>query len=391
MDGNRIYFDNAATSFPKPEPVIQAMVEYLNTCGNPGRGAHDLALAGARTIFSARESIADFLGIKSSERLIFTPGCTASINMVVKGLALQGFFQPGDVVVTTAAEHNAVMRPLEQLRRNQGVVLKRFGATGRDAEAELEAILEGKAPVKLAFFTAASNVTGETIPLERLNDILKRFGVPLAVDGAQTVGKLDYDLSSSSIAYFCASGHKGLQGPPGVGLLYVAPGFDLEPIISGGTGSRSESLAVPGDYPDHLEAGTLPGPAIAGLAAGTAWMKGQMQDVLKRELALTEQFLSWTREQSAITVYGYASSDRDRTIVRMPVVSFNIAGHTAASIADRLNGEFRIAVRAGLHCASLMHDSLGTLAGGTVRVSFGPFNTSQEVMDLCQALAKITG
>ena len=386
MTKTRIYFDNAASCFPKPEEVIEAQSEFLRTCGNPGRGAHYFALEGARKIFDARENIADFLGLKKSERLIFTGGCTASINMVVHGLALDGRFGAGDVVIVSSLEHNALMRPLAQLRETLGIKIV-ICPVGPNFQTNLQALVEKHEP-KLVALVWASNVTGEVLPIEEIAVYLNERKIPLLVDGAQVAGKIETDLSANTgISFFCTSGHKGLMGPPGVGLLYVAPQHTLAPFVSGGTGSRSESLEMPTAYPDRLEAGTLPGPAIAGLSAGVDWIKGKKTaNILQNELALLEKFLQWNSEAKLVRVFDTGLGSK----LRMPLVSFASDNLSPAELADRLDTEYGIAVRAGLHCSASSHETLGTLDQGLVRVSFGPFNTEDEVNRLCDALLEVT-
>lgn len=383
MSEKRIYFDNAASSFPKPDAVIDAMSAFLKTCGNPGRGDHSFALEGARKIFDAREIIAKFFGVKLSERLIFTSGCTASINMVLRGMALGGRLGAGDVVIVSSLEHNAVMRPLAQLRELMGISYVVCEA-GEGFETRLNALVQEHKP-KLVALTWASNVTGEVLPIESVARTLKAKNIPFLVDGAQVAGKLDVKLDDSGITFFCASGHKGLLGAPGVGLLYVAPDASLVPSILGGTGSRSESFEVPEEYPDHLEAGTLPGPAIAALAAGVHWLESEgVSTALKRELALTQRFLAWANGKDYIKVFGPPGTEN-----RMPVVSFSMIDVHSSTLAERLDTEYGIAVRRGLHCASLCHEHLGTLKEGLVRASFGVFNIEAEVDTLTHALERI--
>lgn len=360
------------------------MSEFLRTCGNPGRGAHHFALEGARKIFDARENIADFLGVKQSERLIFTGGCTASLNMVVKGLALDGRLKGGDTVIVSSLEHNSVMRPLAQLRDSLNIKIVVCPAS-QDFETQLRALVDQHSP-KLVALVWASNVTGEVLPIPNVARYLLEKNIPLLVDGAQTAGKLKAELSQNSgITFFCASGHKGLMGPPGVGLLYVAPGYSLAPIISGGTGSRSESLEMPVAFPDRLESGTLPGPAIAALSAGVDWLKkNDTAKILEEELHLVEKFLAWAGERAWLKVYGPKVVTN-----RMPTVSFAVDKLSPSAVADTLDTEYGIAVRSGLHCSAITHESLGTVKNGLVRVSFGAFNKPTEVDALCDALEKL--
>ena len=350
-----------------------------------------MAVEGARQIFEARQSLAEFFGINDCERLIFTPGCTASINMVLKGLCFDAFFKNGDRVVVSSLEHNSVMRPLEQLRKFSGIAVE-IVPGGGDFMQRFQKSLDA-APPRMVVLNWASNVTGEILPIDSAARLCKERRIPLLVDAAQVAGKLPIDLRElPGISFLSVSGHKGLMGPPGIGLLFVDPDYNLSPLIAGGTGSRSESFAVPAAYPDHLEAGTQAGPCIAGLHAGVQWLREEtMEAIMSKEMRLAQRFLAWASESDAAKVYGpvYAVESTAEE-ARLPIVSFTLAGLTAAELADVLDTKYGIATRAGLHCSSLCHKSLGTLEGGLVRASFGPFNQEAEVDALCQALAAIS-
>lgn len=444
-----VYFDNAATSHPKPELVYEAADRFLRHYGNPGRGAHKLAVDGARAIFQARETIAHFLGIADSSRLIFTPGCTYSLNTAIRGLldregsAKQDRGAPAgksrgaagdepmlsaqrrsataagkksgksaagkrggtgaktrvfgsavESVVTTALEHNSVMRPLHRLEKEGRVriwTLKYDAAKVFDF-AELQEALQSK-PLAVVL-TEASNVTGQVVDIPRAAEMCARHGVPLIVDAAQTAGRvmprLD-ELGSLGVVW-CASGHKGLMGAPGAGLLYVPPSIEIPAFTAGGTGSRSESLDMPGEFPDKLEAGTMAGPAIAAMEAGVRFIEAAgVKDVLKAELNLAEHFVEWCQRTDFIEIFGRKTAyaiETDRPPF-MPVVSFKIKGLTPSAVADHLDVSYGIGVRAGLHCAAVAHRSLGTTESGLVRASFGYYNTMSEVDYLCQALTEI--
>jgi len=382
MSKRIIYFDNAATTCPKPEAVYLAQDEYSRRTANPGRGAHKLALDSARTLFEARTEAAAFLGIKQAERLIFTPGCTYAINMAIKGLGLKS----GDVVVVSAVEHNAVMRPLQQLASEIGIVVLMvpYAAKGVvDMHALIKIILE-KHP-RLCIFTEASNVTGELIDVNAVATICGAHKVPLMIDAAQTAGRADYQLDDLGVSLWCASGHKGLFGLPGVGLLYAAPHMDLRPLISGGTGSGSDQFEMPAAYPDHLEAGTLPGPAIASLQAGIRFLQEKgIKTVRDIEDELTRRFLEWAQASQTVRVFGNRQQGAG-----IAVVAFDVPGVACDRVAALLDSQCGIAVRTGLHCAPTAHKALGTLSTGLVRASFSCFNTAEDVDTLCWALAEI--
>lgn len=377
MDRQILYFDQAATSYPKPEVVYKAHDEALRHAANPGRGGHRLAMDAARAVFEARVSIAEFLGITQAQRLIFTPGCTHSINMALKGWP----WQAGDAVVTSSMEHNAVMRPLRQLQDSAGIHLHTM-SYGASLD-ELQTVFKDLRP-KLLVMAEASNVTGEIVDLTGIAQLCRIHDVALMVDAAQSAGFVPQKISQLGISLWCASGHKGLFGPPGVGLLYVAPDVELGSLISGGTGSRSEDLFMPSSYPDHLESGTMNAPAIAALAAGVAWIGEQgLDNIADKERALSEQFRNWCLSQARISLYGTLS------VPKTGIVAFSVDNIGAGKVADLLDQGYGIAVRSGLHCAPLAHQALGTSKDGLVRASFGWFNDEQQVEQLCRALGDL--
>lgn len=384
MTRKTIYFDNAASTFPKPEAVYAAQDNYFRNAANPGRGAHAMSIGSATAVFEARTAAAELLGIKEAQRLVFTPGCTYSINF-----ALQGFpFQAGDIVLVTALEHNSVMRPLRWLERERGIVVKVLQYAGRniiDLHNLIQTMLE--AHPRLCVFTESSNVTGEILDMKTVAAICGAHKVPLMIDAAQTAGRMTEKVDDLGVSIWCASGHKGLFGAPGVGLLYTAPNIDLNPSIFGGTGSNSEKQEMPDAYPDRLEAGTLPGPAIAALGAGVNYLREVgVANVIRREHELTDRFLSWVHQHSEFV---RAAGNRAPGSPGTSLVSFLVRGIGADVVAQALDAEFGIAVRAGLHCSSAAHSAIGTLETGLVRASFGYFNTEEEVDQLCAALESI--
>ncbi len=384
-----IYFDNAATSFPKPNSVYLAHDNYLRSAGNPGRGSHDLALDSARTIFESRIGLAEFLGVENAERIVFTPGCTYSINFVLQGLQLKR----GDCVVTSALEHNAVMRTLTQCEQSLGlnIVVVPYAQAGTVDPSTLAGILDAAKP-RLCLFAEASNVTGERIPLESVAEICAQRQVKLLVDAAQTAGSEENCLRHPGITYWAAPGHKGLMGAPGAGVLFVREGEQLAPLVSGGTGSSSEALAMPPAYPDHLEPGTLAGPAIAALGAGVDFVrKTGASAIAEHEHRLASEFREWCFSKSWLKIAGntFANKRKAAFSESAPVVSIAHERLSPDRIADILNREDSIAVRPGLHCAARAHDTLGTSKQGLLRVSFGFFNTNDELGALCNALERL--
>jgi cysteine desulfurase / selenocysteine lyase len=377
--GKTIYLDNAATSFPKPEGVYKEHDSYFRQAANPGRGAHQRAVESARAVFEARQTIADFLNIASSERLIFTPGCTYSINFALRGFK----FHPGDCVLVGPLEHNAVMRPLHLLTLEKKLIIHTLDYDPQcitTADSVEQSIREHKP--RLCVLSEISNVTGAVLDVPTIADICSTYHVPLMIDAAQSVGFTDQRIDDLNISIWCASGHKGLMGAPGVGLLYVAPSIHLEPLIAGGTGSRSESLEMPEFYPDHLEAGTGPGPAIAALRYGVDWLqKTGLEAVRSHEVALAQEFLRWAESSEAVQLVGAPG--------RSAIVSFQVKNMTPDRVADLLDSRYSIAVRPGLHCAFSAHQTLGTVSSGLIRISFGYFNSVDEVKTLCDALSEI--
>jgi cysteine desulfurase family protein len=376
-----IYLDNAATSFPKPEAVYQAQDAYTRTAGNPGRGAYARSVDSAKRIFDVRMRLASFLGIRSPERLIFTAGCTHSINTALKGLG----FQKGDVILTGPLEHNALMRPLRQIQNSAQVrVLSLpYAKSGVIVLNELNRALADTKP-RLAVISEASNVTGEIVDLAAVAKICASHHVRLMVDAAQTAGFTESKVDELGIGLWCASGHKSLMGTPGVGLLYVAPYIKVDPLIAGGTGSRSDGFDMPDHYPDHLEAGTLPGPAIAALGEAIDWLDNiGLEKIRRHETALTKHFIERISKIKGVRIFG------DLNAPRTPTVSFSIDGIGADIIAGSLDDLYQIAVRSGLHCAALAHRNLGTTDTGLVRVSFGYFNTASDVDAVCEAIVGI--
>lgn len=382
MSKRTIYFDNAATSFPKPEAVYAAQDAYSRRAANPGRGAHKPALDSARWIFEARLATARFLGLSHPERLIFTPGCTYSINMALKGLPLSR----GDSIIISAAEHNAVMRPLHRLQVERGIRIITVPYAKKsvvDMHALIRTLLDERP--RFCIFTEASNVTGEAIDITAISTICGAHKVPLMIDAAQTAGRNLYRIDDLGVSIWCASGHKGLMGLPGAGLLYVAPGIELSPLIEGGTGSLSDRLEMPDAYPDHLEAGTAPGPAIASMRAGIDWLVSKgVKTVVESEQKLTMRFVEWALRTQTVTIAGNRSDGGG-----IAVVSFLMPEVACDRVAAVLDSQYGIAVRTGLHCAPSVHKALGTLATGLVRASFSCFNTADEVDMLCQALEAI--
>jgi len=409
-----IYLDNAATSCPKPPEVIAAVTQALEeVCANPSRGAYELSLRASRSLLDTRRAAARLFGIADDSRVIFTLNATHALNMALKGLLSRR--GPGDRasvhreggdraphhhglhVVTSSLEHNSVTRPLAALARN-GVEVTRVPC-GRDGVTDPELVLAAVRPdTALVVMTHASNVLGTVLPVAEVGPRLRERGVPFLVDAAQTAGCLSLDVERMGISLLAASGHKGLLGPQGVGILYVAPDIALDTLYEGGTGSLSESLEQPLVCPDRYEAGTPNSPGIAGLGAGIKLLLEQGVSVLgQRQLTLARLLYRGLRDIDGVRVHGpwtshepWTSADTDamdQSVV--PIVSIALEGLGSARVAHVLDKEFGIAARAGLHCAPEAHRVAGTLNTGLVRLSIGHTTTDNEVDQAVAAIAEI--
>ncbi|WP_456434509.1 aminotransferase class V-fold PLP-dependent enzyme [Thermosulfuriphilus sp.] len=377
-----VYADNAATSWPKPDVVVEATAKFLRTCSaSPGRAGHQMALKASRVIFEAREELAALIGAPSSEQVIFTKNATEALN-----LALFGLLRPGDLVITTSIEHNAVARPLYYLQQTRGIKLLRCRCheDGSLDFGHLRDLVSSWSP-RLIVINHASNVTGTILSVAEVAEL--KGEALLLVDAAQTAGVLDIDVSSMGIDLLALTGHKSLLGPTGTGALYLASGLEenLEPLGLGGTGSRSESLEQPLFLPDRFESGTPNTVGIAGLLAGLKFLKQEgLARIRTHEQGLTGLFLERLSPISGITIYGPCDPQ-----LQTAVVSINVAGMDPAEVALRLDRDYGIAVRAGLQCAPWAHQTIGTYPQGTVRFSWGYFNELSDVEAAVQALAEI--
>ncbi|WP_458411510.1 aminotransferase class V-fold PLP-dependent enzyme [Schinkia sp. CFF1] len=378
-----IYFDQAASSFPKPKEVTDAVVEALTKYGaNPGRGSHTLANEAGNKIFEARVQLAQFFGLADPRHVIFTQNATGALNQGIQGLS----WQPGDHVITTAYEHNSVRRPLERLKKEIGIEITYIqpDVNGEINIAELENAIT--TTTKLIVATHGSNLTGAIIPIEKLGQICKKHQLLFMVDASQTAGILPIHMEKMNIDLLAFAGHKGLMGPQGTGALLINKGIELKPLMTGGTGHFSERVEQPEELPERLESGTLNTPGIAGLLAGVLYVKETgLEEIFKHEQILTEACLKGLKQIEGVTVYGPAENTK-----RLAVLSFNIDGVDSQEVAMILDQHYHVAVRAGLHCTPLAHQTLETIeAGGAVRASFGIFNTVDEVEKFVQAIAEI--
>lgn len=392
MTENYIYMDYAATTWNKPQAVKTAVMEALeHASGNPGRGGHAVSLAAAMLVEDARWAIARLIHAERTENIIFTGSATDALNTAIFGIicnaAASARSFAGLHVVCSSMEHNSVARPLEYI--------KGLGAKVTELEADVNC---GVTPEQvrgalckntcLVVINGISNVTGTVNPVGAIGAICREASVPYLVDGSQMVGVMPVDVQEMSVDLLAFPGHKALLGPQGTGVLYIRPGLSLQPLKRGGTGSYSELLVQPDVLPDRFESGTLNVPGIAGLGAGAKFiMREGVAEIGQRESEMAEYLAKELRKMDSIQVYA-----PDEGYHRGPVLSFQIDGQEPQDIAMILDQEFGIAVRAGLHCAPLMHRTLGTLAqGGTVRLSPGHDTMWGQLNRTLDAIRQIVG
>lgn len=367
-----IYLDNAATTYPKPQRVRQAVGSSFQSLGaNPGRGGYPMAVAATQAVYRCREAAAAFFGLADPACVSFQPGCTQAVNQVLHGL-----LAPGDHLLISDLEHNAVLRPATDLA-GKGVSVTTVATVPGDNDATLDAFRKALRPnTRLAVCTQASNVWGFRLPVERLAALLHQYNVPLCVDAAQSAGLVPMDLEQSGIDFLCVPGHKGLYGPMGVGLLLCRrPEPLLRPLVQGGTGTRSRRGEQPAELPERYESGTLNVPGIAGLQAGLSFVAAQGPEALwQREMALAARLWDRLAGMEHIQLY----TPRPEVPHFLPVVSFTVKGLPCEEAAHRL-GQAGLALRAGLHCAPLAHQKLGTQETGTLRASLSAFTRREEI------------
>jgi cysteine desulfurase/selenocysteine lyase len=378
-----IYLDHAATSWPKPPGVIRAIADFLERVGgNPGRSGHRLSVNAGRIVYDAREAVAELFNAADPLRVILTPNATYALN-----LGLCGSLRSGDHIVTSGIEHNSVMRPLRALQ-DKGVRLT-IVPCARDGSLHAKDIACAIQPdTRMVAVIHASNVTGTILPVSEIAEAAHQAGALLLLDAAQTAGVLPIDMQAMGIDLLAFTGHKGLQGPPGTGGLVIGekvPIEEMAPLVRGGTGSRSEFEIQPEDCPDKFESGTVNGPGIAGLGAGVHWvmMRG-IEAIRAHEIELTKILMDGLENIPGITAYGPREPAH-----RTAIVSFTVAGHRVSEIGLRLDEEFEIMCRVGLHCSPAAHRTIGTFPEGTVRFAPGISTTATEVRSAVEAVAHI--
>lgn len=395
MAPSRIYFDNAATSWPKPDAVYRAVDDAMRRLGAPaGRSPYGEAVEVGRRVQACRGLVASVLGASDSRRVIFTHNGTDALN-----LALHGLLAGGGHVVTSTAEHNSALRPLAWLQEHSGVeaTIVPCRDAGRVAPDDITKAL--RPDTRLVVLTHASNVTGAAQPIAAVGEIVRRHGALFLIDAAQTLGHVPFSIDEVSADLVAAPGHKGLLGPLGTGLLYIGEGVEerLSPTRQGGTGSRSDDERQPSVLPDRYESGNLNAPGILGLAAGIEYLQTVGIAAVHAHVGeLTNQFCQAARVIPGVQLFSDRSSEHGvgpeqrNSVAGSGVVSLNLAGYDPQELAVLLDSAMGIQVRPGLHCAPRMHAELGTREhGGTVRFSFGVFNTADQVAMATTALAEL--
>ena len=398
-----IYFDNAATTMQKPPEVVQAVTEAMCSMGNAGRGAHDAALGASRVIFDTRKKLAELFHAEHPSQIVFTMNATESLNIAIKGV-----LQTGDHVITTALEHNSVLRPLYEMEeRGVELTILPADAKGRicdarsrtDAEQEEKWLQSAKEPqtllkdtlekalranTKAIICTHGSNVTGNLVDIAAIGAFARAHGLLFIVDASQTAGIMPIDVQRMNIDILCFTGHKGLLGPQGTGGMYVREGIAVRPLLTGGSGVQSYSRAHPAQMPTALEAGTLNTHGIAGLGAAVHYLKTTgLEQIRRKEQELMWYFYEQIRDISGVKIYG------DFEEQRCAIVSLNIRDYDSSEVSDVLFRDYGISTRPGAHCAPLMHQALGTVEQGAVRFSFSHYNTKAEVEQAVEAIREL--
>jgi cysteine desulfurase family protein len=376
------YLDNAATSFPKPEPVYAFMDRFFRRCGvNPGRSGYDLCIEAGQLVEDARRLLARFFGGGDPHRLVFSANSTDALN-----LAIFGVLRPGDHAITTTLEHNSVLRPLHHLSRDGAIEVEHVPFDARGFVDPDEIRRRVRPNTRLVVVNHASNVIGTLQPVAAIGRICRERGVTFLIDASQTAGKIAIDLEAACIDVVAFTGHKSLMGPTGIGGLYVRDGVEIRHTRAGGTGVKSAQRAHLDEYPYRLEYGTPNLLGIAGLHAGVTWLLQRGIDTVhNEEMRLTARLRDGLRALDGVELYC-----QDDLADHIGVLAFNVAGFEAADVGTLLDVDHNIACRTGLHCAPLVHEQVGTAARhGAVRFSVGPFTTDAQIELAIGAVAEI--
>ena len=384
MASRMLFLDNAATTFPKPESVAKSMTHYLTHIGaSPGRGGYGLSLEAGRLVFDARYALCQLFNVPSEDQIVFTHNITYALNIILHGL-----LRPEDHVITTSMEHNSVIRPLRALEKQRQLDLTVIGCNKEgflDPDQVQKAIRPG---TRLIVLSHASNVSGTIAPLAEIIGLAHKAGILVVADTAQTAGVLDLDFKQLGLDVLAFTGHKSLYGPTGTGGFVASEtaAEEMQPFIFGGTGSKSDEQYHPLFLPDKFEAGTANTVGIAGLKAGVEFVLATgRQEIARHETKLVQLFLEGLSRLPHIKQHGPAPGQE-----RVATVSITIPGQDPADLAHRLDTDYGIMVRTGLHCSPLAHQTLGTFPQGTVRFSFGYFNTTDDVAYALAALERLT-
>lgn len=375
---NKIYLDQAATTFPKPEEVYKAVEEGMRNSFNPHRGAYESGKRTERKIERGRRKLLRFFDAGENQRLVYSYSGTDGLNTLIFGL-----LDETKRVITGPYEHNAVYRPLKELEKRgmELVIAKPDPSFGIDLDALEKECSRG---VDYCVLSYTSNITGVSLPVKEISDIVHRYGGELIIDGAQAAGHRQISLKEEGIDYFAASCHKGLLGPMGTGIIILPENSFILPLRKGGTGIHSESPEMPDEFPYRLESGTLNVPGIYGLIAGVEWVESYgTSEIHKKEIDFTNRCIDAFKDDDNIEIYSIINSSQ--------LFSFNIKGKDSQSVAAALDQGYGIAVRGGLHCAPMAHKALGTFPEGTVRASFSVFTTEEETDIFIKAVKEIAG
>lgn len=376
-----IYLDNAATSYPKPEKVYLEIDRcFREYCANPGRGGHAMSIESGKAVIKTREALGMLFGIRDPLRICLMKNATEAINV-----ALRGFLKPGDHVITTSMEHNSVIRPLKTMQRDMGLELTILQANPLGEIDPGEINKELKPNTRLLVCTLSSNVNGTMMPVKDIGGICRDKGIVLLLDASQGAGTVPLDVEELHVGMLAFPGHKGLLGPQGTGGLFVAEGIELTPLTQGGTGSNSENIFQPAFMPDALESGTLNTPGIVGLACGVEFILSiGIDNISIFKGVLNARLHEGLREIPGVQLYSLQEMEKNSGIA-----AFNVMGIDSTEVSYILDKEFGIATRAGLHCAPLAHQTLGTESMGIIRMSVGCFNTVDEIDSAVSAVRKI--
>ena len=373
-----IYLDNAATTMKKPQCVIDAVVAAMSNMGNAGRGATSAALDASRVIYDTREKLSDLFNLQNPSRVAFTCNSTESLNTAIKGI-----LSSGDHAITTALEHNSVLRPLYDLQaKGMELSIVDCDENGNIDYNDFEKLI--KENTKAIVCTHASNLVGNVLDVKKIGSIAKKHNLIFIVDASQSAGVFPIDMQDMNIDILCFTGHKGLLGPQGTGGICVREGIDVRPLKVGGSGVNTFSKEQPVEMPTHLEAGTLNGHAIAGLNAALDYLKEEgIDNIQKREEELMFRFYNGIKDIKDIKIFGNFENKR------AAIVTFNVGDIDSAAFSDELSFAYDISTRAGAHCAPLMHKSMNTVEQGAVRFSFSHYNTEEEIDTAIKAVKEI--